>query len=89
MLSESGTLEDYGNPKLITAGLVQREIPDVLDTDPFQAASSSLGLSVRVRGQGGRLRVCAEREKQGPFPFEAVAAGLLYQRRWGEKKKKI
>lgn len=43
MLSESGTLGGYGNPKLITAGLVQREIRNILDTDSFQQHQAAWG----------------------------------------------
>lgn len=56
MLSESGTLEDYGNPKLITAGLVQWEIQDILDTDTFQHHQAAWRrLCVLGAGGGGAL----------------------------------
>ena len=32
----SGAVQDDGNPKLITAGLVQQEIWDILGIDTFQ-----------------------------------------------------
>lgn len=69
MLSESGTLEDYGNPKLITAGLVQREIPDVLDTDPFQQHQAAWGC-LCVSGDRGAASVFAQRGRnKDPFPL--------------------
>lgn len=63
MLSESGTLEDYGNPKLITAGLVQQEIRDILDTDTFQQHQAAWGHLFVLETRRVILCVCSEGDK--------------------------
>lgn len=55
MLSESGTLGDYGNPKLITAGLVQQEIRDIWDTDTSQQHQAVQGCLCVLGREGSTL----------------------------------
>lgn len=62
MLSESGTLGDYGNPKLITAGLVQQEIRDILDTATAQEHQGCLCLLGREGWRGAN---------NDPFPLRS------------------
>lgn len=68
MLSESGTLGDYDNPKLITAGLVQQEIWDILDTVTSQEHQGA----PECVGEGWLYSLFAQRgTKSDPFPLRS------------------
>lgn len=82
-------MQDDGNPKLITAGLVQWEIWDILDTDAFQQHHSVQGHLCVSEQEGSYLRVHGG-HKQRPIPFEILAVGLLPEvgKREGDRKRK-